>query len=133
MSLSFLQKGNGYQNANRKKAMAYVLAHLTGVTAVDERTVDFPPYGRCHFSAYTHPDGAMISTPDRDDNEFGSVDWHGCDKIMMFRDFGDGRSIVYVCPIRPLFSARTIGHHGVRWSDVLEISEFNQVFRTALQ
>jgi hypothetical protein len=129
MGQMFLAKGNGHQNANRKKAMDYVVTNVAGVAEVDERTVDFEPYGRCHFAAYTHPEGAMISTPDRDDNSFGSADWHSRDKIMMFRDFGDGRCMIYVCPIRPLFSERTIGHHGVKWPDVLKHAEFKLVFR----
>lgn len=129
MANSFLAKGNGHQSANRRKAMQYVLDHLEGVSAVDERTVDFPPYGRCHFSAYTHADGAMISTPGRGDETFGSADWHARDRIMMFRDFGDGRCMIYVCPIRPLFELRSIGHHGVPWNDVLRIAEFKKVFR----
>ena len=126
---SFLTKGNGHKNANRRKALAYVLSTIEGVQAVDDSTVEFPPYGRCHFSAYSHPDGAMISSPNRDDTRFGSVAWHACDKVMMFRDFGDGRCMIYVCPIKPLFELRTIGHHGVRWEDVLKVAEFKQVFR----
>jgi hypothetical protein len=125
---SFLQKGNGNQNANRKKALTYVLEHVEGVTPVDDRTVDFPPFGRCHFSAFRHDEGAMISTPNRRE-EFGSADWHSRDNWMMFRDFGDGRCIIYVCPIKPLFGERTIGHHGVRWPDVLKHATFKHVFR----
>jgi len=53
---AFLAKGNGHQSANRKKALAYVLDNIPGVIAVDERTVDFEPHGRCHFSAYTDPE-----------------------------------------------------------------------------
>ena len=127
--MTFLAVGNGHQIANRRKALAYVLANFEAMAEVDERTVDFEPYGRCHFGAYTHPDGAMISTPGRDDNTYGSADWHACDKIMMFRDFGDGRCMIYVCPIKPLFAERTIGHHGVRWNDVLKHAEFKSVFR----
>ena len=129
MTSSLLKKGNGYQNANRRVALAFVLTNIPNVIAVDERTVDFPPYGRCHFSAYTHADGAMISTPNQADNTFGGAEWHARDKIMMFRDFFDGRCVVYVCPIEPLFAARTIGHHGVRWDDILKIADFKQVFR----
>ena len=129
MTSAFLAKGNGHQNANRAKALAYVLGHITGVQPVDERTVNFPPYGLCHFAAYTHPDGAMISTPGREDNAYGSADWHARDGIMMFRDFGDGRCMIYVCPIKPLFENRTIGHHGVKWADVLKCSVTKQVFR----
>lgn len=129
MAKAFLTSGNGHQNTNRRKALDYVLKNVEGITAVDERTVEFPPYGRCHFAAYTDPKGAMISTPNRGDDVFGSVDWRLRDAIMMFRDFGDGRCIIYVCPIKPLFSVRTIGHHGVRWEDVLELARFKHVFR----
>jgi hypothetical protein len=125
----FLQKGNGHQVANRRKALAFAADHLAGLTVLDERTVSFPPYGTCHFAAYTDGKGAMISTPDREDNAFGSVEWHGRDAIMMFRDFGDGRCIVYVCPINPLFEKRTIGFHGVTWENVLALATFKQVFR----
>lgn len=126
---SFLERGNGHQIPNRKKALAYVLSHFEGATPVDGSTIDFPPYGRCHFAAYTHEVGAMISTPGRADNSYGSADWHHKDKIMMFRDFGDGRCVVYVSPIQPLFDKRTIGHHGVRWEDVHRLAEFKRVFR----
>ena len=40
----------------------------------------------------------------------------------MFRDVGDGRCFVYVCPIERLFEKRTIGHHGVRWEDVEKLA-----------
>lgn len=130
MTTAFLAPGNGHQTANRRKAMSFVAERLDGVSVLDERTVQFGPYGLCHFSAYTHPDGAMISTPGRGDEVFGSADWHARDRIMMFRDFGDGRCVIYVCPIRPLFERRTIGHHGVRWDDVLKLADFKQVFRT---
>jgi hypothetical protein len=129
MTKWFLAKGNGHQQPNRRKALGCVLRIIEGVSQVDERTVDFPPYGRCHFSAYTDLEGAMISTPNREDNEFGQADWHHRDRIMMFRDFGDGRCMIYVCPIKPLFAARTIGQHGVRWLDVDRIAEFKRVFR----
>ena len=125
----FLAPGNGHQNANRRKAMDWVLQHVPEVTAIDERTVAFAPYGTCHFSAYTHPKGAMISSTGRDDNTYGSADWHACDRIMMFRDFADGRCMIYVCPIKPLLGVRTIGHHGVTWEDVLRLAEFKRVFR----
>ena len=129
MGEPFLTPGNGHQLANRQKALAFVLANLEGATSADKRTVDLLPYGNCHFSAYTHPDGAMISTPGRADNEFGSADWHHRDRIMMFRDFGDGRCVVYVCPIKPLFCKRTIGHHGVRWIDVEKLADLVKVYR----
>ena len=128
-SKPFLGQGNGHQIANRRKALDFAVKSLPGLEAVDERTVRHPSYGVCHFAAYTHPEGAMISTPGRNDNEYGSADWHSRDRIMMFRDFADGRVAVYVCPIAPLFEKRTIGHHGVRWSDVLKLAEVTKVFR----
>ena len=127
----FLQKGNGHQQANRKKALEFVLRHLEGVRAINERTVEFLHYGICHFAAYTDPLGAMISTPDKEDNAYGSGDWHSRDNIMMFRDFGDGRCVIYVCPIEPLFDLRTIGYHGVKWPDVLKTAKFTRVFKAA--
>lgn len=125
----FLQKGNGHQVANRRKALDFVARVLPDLVPLDERTVSFGAYGTCHFAAYTDPQGAMISTPNRDDNAFGTADWHGRVRIMMFHDFGDGRVGVFVCPIKPLFEHRTIGHHGVRWPDVINLAEFKQVFR----
>ncbi|OHB26286.1 MAG: hypothetical protein A2790_20190 [Phenylobacterium sp. RIFCSPHIGHO2_01_FULL_69_31] len=131
MAKTFLQSGNGHQLANRRKAMAFALVNLEGASAVDDATLDFPPYGRCRFAAYTDEEGAMISTPGRDDNAFGSQAWHHLDKIMMFRDFGDGRCAIYICPIKPLFSMRTIGHHGVRWPDIQKLSDTIKVYRPA--
>lgn len=125
----FLAKGNGHQIANRRKALEFVDQHLQGLVVLDQRTIHLAPYGDCHFAAYTDQLGAMISTPDRDDNAFGSADWHARDRIMMFHDFGDGRVGVFICPIAPLFQKRTIGHHGVRWPDVIQLAEFKQVFR----
>ena len=129
MAKEFLTKGNGHQIANRRKAIAFAAEHVAGLKVVDERTIQLEPYGFCHFAAYTHPDGAMISTPGREDNEFGSADWHARERIMMFRDFGDGRVAIFVCPIKPLFEKRTIGHHGVRWEHVIPLAEMKQVFR----
>ena len=128
-SKPFLASGNGHQIANRRKALAFAAEHVAGLEVVDERTVRLEEYGVCHFAAYTHLEGAMISTPGRDDNEYGSADWHSRDRIMMFRDFADGRVAVFVCPIKPLFDKRTIGHHGVRWEDVLPLADMKQVFR----
>lgn len=128
-SKPFLAQGNGHQHANRRRAMEYVLRVIDGMTRIDDATVDFPPFGQCRFSAYSDQVGAMISSPNRDDNEFGSADWHGNDRLMLFRDFGDGRGVIYVCPIAKLFELRTIGHHGVRWEDVHKSAEFYKVFR----
>ena len=99
MTKSFLQRGNGHQVANGRKAMAMAVERLPGLTIVDERTVNLPEYGDCHFAAYTHEEGAMISTPGRDDNTFGSADWHACGRIMMFRDYHDGRCAIFICPV----------------------------------
>ncbi len=73
----------------------------------------------------------MISTPNRKDNTFGSADWHAHGRIMMFRDYHDGRCGVFICPIKPLFEKRTIGQHGVKWADIIDLAEMKQVFRTA--
>jgi len=127
----FLEPGNGHQVANRNKALDFVTAHLEQCRKLDEQTVSFAPYGVCHFHAFTSPDGAMVSSPGKEDHEFGSMNWHARDNSMMFRDFGDGRCIVYVGPIRPLFSLRTIGQHGVTWENVRQNATFTQVFRTA--
>ena len=129
MSKAFLQKGNGHQIANRRKAMAFAAERLDGLEVVDDQTVRLEPYGVCRFAAFTDDNGAMISTPGRDDNTFGSQDWHKLDRMMLFRYFADGRVVIYVCPIKPLFEKRTIGHHGVRWNDVLALAEFKPVFR----
>jgi hypothetical protein len=125
----FLEPGNGHQVANRKKALNLVVTKLDQCEQLDEQTVSFPPYGACHFHAFTSPDGAMVSSPGKDDNEFGTMEWHSRDHSMMFRDFGDGRCIVYVGPIKPLFGMRTIGYHGVTWENVLKNSVFKRVFK----
>ena len=125
----FLRKGNGHQAANRRTALDFVIKNIPDVEALDEKTVSFPPYGVCHFSAYTDQLGAMISTPGKGDNSFGSVDWHSRGRIMMFHDFGDGRVGVFVCQIASLFEKRSIGHHGVKWPDVINLAEFKKVLR----
>jgi hypothetical protein len=127
----FLLPGNGHQLANRAKAMQFVQTTLEGVQIVDAQTVKFEGYGLCHFHAFTSSDGAMISSPGNDDNTFGAAAWHLLDCSMMFRDFGDGRCVVYVGPIRPLFEKRTIGQHGVTWENVRKNAVFTQVFRTS--
>ncbi len=131
MGKQFLAKGNGHQSANRRKALQFVAKEVEGLTVVDNGTINLPPYGDCHFAAYTHEEGAMISSPGRDDHAFGSADWHARERIMMFRDYGDGRCAIFICPIKPLFGKRTIGQHGVRWKDILPLAEMTQVFRVA--
>ena len=123
----FLTPGNGNQVRNKRRAMRCALRFLKGAKQVDYRTIRLPKWGTCHFAAYTHANGAMISSTRREDNRFGSADWHTRDHIVMFRDAGDGRCIVYICAIEPLFGRRTIGHHGVRWEDVEEQAESRQV------
>ncbi|MDR6533468.1 hypothetical protein J2800_004234 [Caulobacter rhizosphaerae] len=129
MTKTLLVRGNGHQIANRRKALEAAMRELPEIIGLDERTVAFQAYGVCHFAAYTDDNGAMISTPGRDDNVFGSAEWHAHDNIMMLHDAGDGRCMIFVCPIRPLFDKRTIGHHGVRWNDVRKLAKFTHVFR----
>ena len=125
----FLEKGNGHQLANRRKAMRFAAEHLNGLEIVDDQTVKLEPYGICKFSAFTDNLGAMISSPNKDDKEFGDVAWHARDHMMLFRDYGDGRVAIFLCPIKPLFAKRTIGHHGVRWEHLLPLSQMTKVFR----
>lgn len=125
----FLQKGNGHAVQNRAKALTLLLERVPEVTAVDEATIEWPVFGRCHFAAYTSELGAMISSPNKDDKEFGDADWHRKDRAVLFRDPDGGRVMIYICPIAPLFQRRTIGHHGVRWADVQKIAEKIMVLR----
>ncbi len=121
--------GNAHQKANRRKAQWFVRNYLPDLTVLDERSVWFEGYGTCHFAAYTDPKGAMISTPHRNDYNYGSMDWHDHDHIMMFRDMGDGRRVVvYVCPIPPLFGRRTVGRHGVSWNDIRTLAVYKRIF-----
>ena len=71
------------------------------------KTIKTSEYGSCHVSAYTHAKGAMISTPNRDDQNYGGAEWHKNDHLILFRDVGDGRCIVYINEIEPLFARRT--------------------------
>lgn len=123
----FLELGNGHQVQNKRNAMACMIA-MHGAEKIDRNTVKFGKWGRCHLASYTHPKGAMISTPNKDDHEFGSADWHACDHVVMFRDVGDGRCMLYVSDIEPLFGLRTIGHHGVTWENVRKQAKHIEVF-----
>lgn len=123
----FLTPGNGNQVRNKRRAMLCALRVLNAARQVDHRTIRLPRWGTCHFAAYTHAKGAMISSTRREDNSYGSANWHKRDHIVMFRDAGDGRCIVYICAIEPLFERRTIGHHGVRWEDVEKLAELSKV------
>lgn len=126
----FLKLGNGNQVNNKKKAMAYVAYHINA-EILDKRTLSTRDWGKCHFSAYTHPTGAMISTPNSPDQNYGGKDWHNNDHIILFRELNDGRCMMYVSEIEPLFSKRTIGHHGVRWEDVEQVALHTEVMSTA--
>jgi hypothetical protein len=70
----------------------------------------------------------MISSPNRADQGFGGAPWHEKERIVLFRDGGDGRCYVYICPIEPLFKLRTIGHHSVQWNDVKQAAMRTAVF-----
>ncbi|MGE0284004.1 MAG: hypothetical protein AB7P20_25795 [Rhizobiaceae bacterium] len=118
----FLSLGNGNQHANRERAMTAFTTLVPGVSRVDHNTVTCPEFGKCHFAAFTHIKGAMISSTRSVDGGFGGAEWHDKGVIVMFRDVGDGRCIVYVNRIEPLFEKRTIGHHGVRWEDVEKLA-----------
>jgi hypothetical protein len=118
----FLTLGNGHQHSNRERAMIACVRMIPGVTRIDHNTVSWPSFGRCHFAAFTHLKGAMISSTRSANAAFGGEPWHDKGHIAMFRDVGDGRCFVYLCPIEPLFERRTIGHHGVRWEDVEKVA-----------
>lgn len=130
-NVRFLELGNGHQTSNRKKALKAAEALIEGVRAVDANTVQVDEFGVCHFAAFTHPKGAMVSSPQMEDATFGGAAWHAKSNMMMFRDAGDGRCIVYVCPIAPLFDLRTIGQHGVKWEDILRTAKRVQVIGSA--
>ena len=116
-----LKLGNGNQVRNKKRAMQYIAKHLNA-NIIDKRTVRVDGWGSCHVAAYTHPKGAMISTPHQKDQDYGGADWHKNDHIILFRDVGDGHCKIYISKIKPLFNHRTIGHHGVLWQKIEELS-----------
>lgn len=72
----------------------------------------------------------MISTPADEDHSFGSLDWHYRDHIVMFREVGDGRCMIYISSIKPLFDLRTIGYHGVSWENVRKTAKKIVVFKS---
>lgn len=117
-----LQPGNGFQAANKKKAIRFVTKHFQG-EQIDGSTVKVKGLGTCHVAAYTHDKGAMISAPNRGKGEFGERPWHHQDHIIMFRDIGDGRCRVYVSKIAPLFEKRTIGKGGVTWENIEDLCD----------
>lgn len=126
-NIPFLEAGNGKQHKNRKRALTVAAKLIAGAKIVDKATIETEEWGTCHFAAFADPSGAMISTPNRDDNNFGSARWHSRDHIMMFRDCRDGFCKIYVCEIEPLFGLRTIGHHGVKWVDVESVAKYSNI------
>ena len=92
--------------------MEYIAKYFKSAKVLDKTTIQIPNWGKCHISAYTHKKGAMISSPHREDQGFAGVPWHNDDHILMFRDIGDGRCIIYINKIEPLFNYRTIGQQG---------------------
>ncbi len=126
----FLKLGNGNQAANRDLALRACERLIPELEPVDRNTIEWRGIGVCHFAAFTHPKGAMISSTKSEDASFGGALWHAKEAIAMFRDSGDGRCFVYVCPIEPLFALRTIGQHGVRWEDVQRVALKTVVLRS---
>lgn len=122
-----LKLGNGNQFRNKKLAMEYIAKYFKGAEVLDKTTIQIPNWGKCHISAYTHAKGAMISSPHREVQGFGGVPWHNDDHILMFRDVGDGRCIIYINKIEPLFNYRTIGQHGVLWEKIAELADYCEV------
>lgn len=122
-----LKLGNGNQHRNKQLAMSYISKHFPGSKILGKGTINIPDWGNCHISAYSHPRGAMISTPYREDQSYGGVAWHNNDHILLFRDIGDGKCVIYINEIEPLFDHRTIGQHGVLWKKISELAEYNEV------
>lgn len=87
-------------------------------------------WGRCHVAAYTHQKGAMISTPNKEDQSYGSEGWHSNDYMILFRDVGDGRCIIYINLIAALFDYRTIGQHVVTLEMVDFLSSKTEVLKS---
>lgn len=127
----FLELGNGNQASNKRRAISCVAHFLDDTKIIDRRTIQIQGWGKCHFAAYTHPKGAMISTPNRNDNNYGDADWHSCDHICMFRDVGDGRCMIYITEVEPLFEMRNIGHHGVTWDAIERVAKFSKIIASA--
>jgi hypothetical protein len=117
-----LKLGNGNQVRNKKIAMKYVIYHLNA-EMINNKTIDTDKWGTCHVSAYTHEKGAMVSTPNRSDNEYGDAEWHYNDHIVMFRDVGNGTCKIYINDIKPLLENLTIGKGGVTWENVEKFSK----------
>lgn len=121
-NVRFLELGNGHQVSNKARALSCAVRVLKNARKIDRRTIELPEFGICHFAAYTHSRGAMISTPNKDDNVYGRGEWHSRDHLVLFRDVGDGTCTIYITRIEPLFALRTIGHHGVTWENIENVS-----------
>lgn len=129
--MTFLESGLGHQVSNRDRALKVTAMVLPGTAVVDKNTISTKDYGDCHFHAFTNIRGAMISSPGKNDYEFGDADWHQKKNTVMFRDARDGRCIVYVAPIEPLFKLRSAGKHIVAWDDIRKVAHETHVFRSA--
>ena len=129
-SIRVLKLGNGNQVKNKKLALEFIAKHFNKAQVIDKRTISIPQWGNCHVSAYTHPKGAMISTPNKNDQDYGGTEWHKNEHIILFRDVGDGRCKIYINKIEPLFNYRTIGHHGVLWKKIEELSEKTEILNS---
>lgn len=127
--IRILRLGNGNQSRNKKVAVS-VIAKYLNADIIDNGTVLTEDWGLCSVSAYTHPKGAMISTPNNKDQNYGGADWHSKDHKILFRDVGDGRCIIYISKIEPLFALRTIGHHGVTWQNIAKTATFNEILES---
>ena len=125
-----LKLGNGNQANNKKKAMKFISKHFDAEVIDIKRTVKIPKWGTCHVAAYTHPKGAMISAPKHKNPNYGGRDWHSNDHIILFRDVGDGRCIIYINEIESLFNIRTIGQHGVTWENIEKLSSHIEVLKS---
>ena len=122
-----LKLGNGNQFRNKKLALEFISKYFKGSQVLDKATIQIPNWGKCHISAYTHAKGAMISSTHNKDKDFGGVEWHNKDHILLFRDVGDGRCIIYINKIKPLFDHRTIGQHGVLWEKIDELADYCEI------
>lgn len=119
----------GHQSRNKRLALSFISNYLSA-KIIDNRTIQTPIWGYCHVAAYTDRNGAMISTPSGNDQSYGDTDWHNNDHIILFRDIGDGRCVIYINKIEPLFTHRTIGQHGVTWEQISKQSSHKEVLKS---
>lgn len=73
----------------------------------------------------------MISTPNKQDQDYGGASWHSNDHMVLFRELEAGKCMIYVSDIEPLFQMRTIGHHGVKWQDIEEVAFYTEILETS--